>query len=124
MSNVSRCRFDFFLVSVSLLDQFAADALNSVLPIPPTLLRVLRVFRVLRIVRLLKGAKGLRDLLMTMVYSFPALLNVGSLLSLVVFMCTPNIQTASATTRARTAVDGTAQIRCPRHEYVLIRDAR
>ena len=37
--------------------------------------------------RLLKGAKGLRDLLMTMVFSFPALLNVGSLLFLVVFMC-------------------------------------
>jgi len=41
---------------------------------------------VLRIVRLLKSAKGLRDLLMTMVYSAPALVNVGSLLFLVVFI--------------------------------------
>ena len=40
----------------------------------------------LRIVRLLKSAKGLRDLLMTMVYSAPALVNVGSLLFLVVFI--------------------------------------
>ena len=37
-------------------------------------------------VRLLKGAKGLRDLLMTMVYSAPALVSVGSLLFLVVFI--------------------------------------
>ena len=58
---------------VSLVDQFFAELLQAVLPVPPTLLRVLRVFRVLRIVRLLKSAKGLRDLLMTMVYPVPAL---------------------------------------------------
>ena len=33
-----------------------------------------------------KRAKGLRDLLMTMVISFPALINVGSLLGLLIFM--------------------------------------
>ena len=82
----SWCRFDFFLVVVSLVDQFFAELLQTILPVPPTLLRVLRVFRVLRIVRLLKSAKGLRDLLMTMVYSIPALINVGSLLFLVFFI--------------------------------------
>ena len=61
------CQFDFFLVTTSLLDQFAAELLAQVLPLPPMLLRVLRVFRVLRILRLLKGAKGVRDLIMTMV---------------------------------------------------------
>ena len=52
------------------------------------LLRVLRVVRILRILRLLKDkrAKGLRDLLMTMVLSFPSLINVGSLLGLLLFM--------------------------------------
>ena len=50
------CRFDFFLVCTSLLDQFAAELLASVLPLPPMLLRVLRVIRILRILRLLKGA--------------------------------------------------------------------
>ena len=44
------------------------------------LLRILRIFRILRILRLLKGAKGVKDLIMTMVLSFPALLNVASLL--------------------------------------------
>ena len=47
---------------------------------------MLRVFRVLRILRLLKGAKGVRDLLMTLVLSFPALVNVFGLLALCMFI--------------------------------------
>ena len=73
-------------MTTSLLDQFAAELLATFLPIPPMLLRVLRVFRVLRILRLLKGAKGVKNLLMTMVLSFPSLINVCSLLGLVLFM--------------------------------------
>ena len=80
------CRFDFFLVSTSLLDQFAAELLANVLPLPPMLLRVLRILRILRILRLLKGAKELRNLIVTMVLSFPALVNVGAMLGLVVFI--------------------------------------
>ena len=79
------CRFDFFLVCTSLLDTFAEE-LTSLLPVPPMMLRVLRIFRILRIMRLLKGAKGLRDLIITMVLSFPSLLNVGSLLALIIYM--------------------------------------
>ena len=56
------------------------------LPVPPTVLRLLRVARVLRILRLLKNLKGLRDLLMTLVFAFPALINVGTLLGLVIFI--------------------------------------
>ena len=80
------CRFDFFLVCTSLLDQFASELLAAVLPMPPMLLRVLRILRILRILRLLKGAKELRDLIVTMVLSFPSLLNVGSLLALIIFI--------------------------------------
>jgi hypothetical protein len=58
----------------------------QVLPLPPMLLRVLRILRILRILRLLKGAKELRNLLVTMILSFPSLLNVGSMLALVVFI--------------------------------------
>ena len=83
------CRFDFFLVCTSLADQFASDLLMTVLPVPPTILRVMRVARVLRILRLLKNLKGLRDLVMTLVFAFPGLLNVGALLSLVIFMYAP-----------------------------------
>ena len=46
------CRFDFTLVTCSLLDQFATDI---VLPFPPMMLRIVRVARILRIMRLLKG---------------------------------------------------------------------
>ena len=80
------CRFDFFLVCASLVDQFATELLAQILPMPPMLLRVLRVFRILRILRLLKGAKELRNLLVTMMLSFPALINVGSLTAVVVFI--------------------------------------
>ena len=80
------CQFDFFLVCTSLVDQFATELLAAVLPLPPMLLRVLRVFRILRILRLLKGAKELRNLIVTMILSFPSLLNVGSMLCLVTFI--------------------------------------
>ena len=80
------CRFDFFLVCTALVDDFVEQDLRAVMPLPPYLLRVLRVFRVLRILRLLKGAKGLRNLIVTMVLSFPSLINVGSLLCLVIFI--------------------------------------
>ena len=53
---------NFFLVVMSLLDQFAADFLERFLPIPPMLLRVVRIARILRILRLLKNAKGLLPL--------------------------------------------------------------
>ena len=80
------CTFDFFLVCTSLLDQFASELLEQYLPIPPMLLRVMRILRILRILRLLKGAKELRDLIVTMVLSFPSLLNIGSLLALIIFI--------------------------------------
>jgi len=82
------CRFDFTLVCTSLLDQFASELLEQFLPIPPMVLRVLRVLRILRILRLLKGpgARRIRDLIMTLVISFPPLMNVGGVLTLVVFM--------------------------------------
>ena len=80
------CRFDFFLVCVSLMDQFFLELLLLFLPVPPTLLRVLRVARVLRILRLVKNLRGLRDLALTLVYAFPSLVNVGALLFVVTFI--------------------------------------
>ena len=78
-------RFDFTLVCVSLVDQFASS-LMEFLPIPPMLLRVLRLLRLLRIMRMLKSFKGLRDLLMTLVFSFPSFVNVGGLVLLFTFI--------------------------------------
>ena len=66
--------------------QFATELLAAYLPMPPMLLRVLRVIRILRILRLLKGAKELRNLIVTMVLSTPSLVNVGALLTLIVYI--------------------------------------
>ena len=84
--NDSWCRFDFFLICVSLFEQFFTELFSSLFPIPPFLLRVLRVFRILRILRLLKGAKDLRNLIVTLILSFPALMNIAGLLTLVIFI--------------------------------------
>ena len=79
-------RFDFALVCMALADQFAEDLLSKYMPLPPMLPRVMRIFRILRILRLLRHAKGLRDLIVTMILSFPSLLNVASLLALIIFI--------------------------------------
>ena len=76
------CRFDFLLVALTLLDQIGSD----LLPVPPTFLRVMRVVRILRILRILKGAKQLRTLVVTLLLSFPALINVAGLLLVAVFI--------------------------------------
>ena len=52
----------------------------------PGLLRVVRVFRLGRLLRFFDGAKGIRQLLFTIVKSAPALLNIGTLLFLIMFI--------------------------------------
>lgn len=79
-------RFDFFLVWMTLIDTYFADILDEYLPVPPMFLRVMRVARVMRILRLLKRFKRLRDLIKTAILSFPSLINIGALLSVVTFI--------------------------------------
>ena len=137
------CRFDFFLVCTTLIDQYGSKLLEF-LPFPPMLFRVLRIFRILRILRILKDkrAKGLRDLLMTMMISFPALINVGSLLALLIFMFaarllplpshsiyshpTPSTATArsSAPEYRRYAVLGVQLFTFVRHDEEILTDDR
>lgn len=52
----------------------------------PSLLRVFRVARMARLLRVLQFAKGIRQLLVALIISLPALLNVGTLLFLVIFI--------------------------------------
>lgn len=54
--------------------------------ITPSLFRVARVFRIGRLLRFYKGAKGIRRLLFALIISLPALLNIGALLFLVMFI--------------------------------------
>ena len=51
--------------------------------ISATYLSIIRVFRVARIFRLIPKAKGLKKLFQTLLYSLPALTNVGAVLFLV-----------------------------------------
>lgn len=77
--------FDFILVMSSIIGIVMQDMLDKVL-ISPTLLRVVRVFRIGRILRLIKAASGIRKLLFALMISLPALLNIGMLLFLVIFI--------------------------------------
>ena len=66
-----------------------APATNEIIEkyfVSPTLLRVVRVFRVGRILRLVKSAKGIRTLLFSLAVSLPALVNIGLLLFLIMFI--------------------------------------
>ena len=60
--------------------------MNTAVTISPTLLRAVRVVRVGRVLRLVKGARGIRTLLFALIISMPALLNIGLLLFLVIFI--------------------------------------
>ena len=77
--------FDFFVVLMSLASLFLSDLIEKYF-VSPTLLRVVRVVKVGRVLRLIKGAKGIRTLLFSLVMSLPALLNIGLLLFLVMFI--------------------------------------
>ncbi|CAF4705492.1 unnamed protein product [Rotaria sp. Silwood1] len=77
--------FDFIIVIASILGQTLGEIMAQFF-VHPTLLRVIRVARVGRVLRLVKGAKGIRTLLFALVVSMPALLNIGLLLFLVMFI--------------------------------------
>eukprot|EP00050_Salpingoeca_kvevrii_P002109 m.186932 g.186932 ORF g.186932 m.186932 type:complete len:1593 (-) comp10537_c4_seq1:430-5208(-) len=78
-------RFDFAIVIVSVIG-LIMDIVAASLPVNPTALRILRIFRVIRVLRIAKSAKQIRTLFLTLLLSLPALLNVGTLLLLIVFI--------------------------------------
>ena len=77
--------FDFGVVMMSLASLFLSDLIEKYF-VSPTLLRVVRVVKVGRILRLIKSARGIRTLLFSLIMSLPALLNIGLLLFLVMFI--------------------------------------
>lgn len=78
--------FDFVIVIFSILGLAFENFIKRYLSISPTVLRVVRVARVGRVLRLVKGAKGIRTLLFALAISLPALVNIGLLLFLVIFI--------------------------------------
>ncbi|XP_033633746.1 sodium channel protein 1 brain-like isoform X2 [Asterias rubens] len=77
--------FDFIVVTFSLLGILLDDVLSSSF-INPTILRVFRLIRIGRILRLIKSAKGIRKLLFALAVSMPALVNIGALLFMIIFI--------------------------------------
>ena len=80
MADASLYHQPSIIVGLAMADVFAN------LFVSPTLLRVVRVFRVGRVLRLVKSAKGIRTLLFSLAVSMPALINIGLLLFLVMFI--------------------------------------
>jgi hypothetical protein len=78
--------FDLFIVLISIFGVAFEQVLQHILFFSPTILRVMRVIRVGRILRLVKGARGIRTLLFALAVSLPALVNIGLLLFLVIFI--------------------------------------
>lgn len=79
----AEAKYVFFLhASGAVLDEMRAH--DTV--VNPSLLRVLRIFRIARLLRLLEFAKGIRQLLMALMISLPALFNIGTLLFVIIFI--------------------------------------
>lgn len=60
--------------------------MNVILSVTPSVLRVARVLRIGRLLRYFNSAKGIRRLLVALVISLPALVNIGALLFLILFI--------------------------------------
>ena len=71
----------FYIVTGIIVGDLISDSF-----IDPTLLRVVRVFRIGRVLRLVKAAKGIRKLLFALIISLPALINIGALLLLIMYI--------------------------------------
>ncbi|KAK3600469.1 hypothetical protein CHS0354_013028 [Potamilus streckersoni] len=77
--------FDIIIVLLSIMGIILDDLLSNAI-VSPTILRVVRIFRIGRILRLIRAAKGIRKLLFALIISLPALINVGALLALVMYI--------------------------------------
>lgn len=79
-------KFDFFVVSASILDlavEYAFKGSNTAFLKSFQIFRVLRVLRVTRVLRLVKSLRGLEKLIQTLRWSLDALMNVMILLMLI-----------------------------------------
>uniref|UniRef100_A0A8C5IIH4 Sodium channel protein n=1 Tax=Junco hyemalis TaxID=40217 RepID=A0A8C5IIH4_JUNHY len=73
--------FDFSVVILSIVISEAFQSFFS-----PTVLRTLRLARVGRVLRIVRKARGIRTLLFALLMSLPALVNIGLLLFLIMFI--------------------------------------
>ncbi|NXW73793.1 SCN5A protein, partial [Hirundo rustica] len=76
--------FDFSVVVLSIVSLGVSEVFQSFFS--PTVLRTLRLARIGRILRIIRKAKGIRTLLFALLMSLPALVNIGLLLFLIMFI--------------------------------------
>ncbi|NXM76434.1 SCN5A protein, partial [Serilophus lunatus] len=76
--------FDFSVVIFSIVSIGVSEVFKSFFS--PTVLRTLRLARIGRILRLVRKARGIRTLLFALLMSLPALVNIGLLLFLIMFI--------------------------------------
>ncbi|XP_051624211.1 sodium channel protein type 5 subunit alpha-like [Manacus candei] len=76
--------FDLSVVVLSIVSIGVSEAFKKF--ISPTLLRTIRLVRIGRILRLVRKARGLQTLLFALLMSLPALVNIGLLLFLIMFI--------------------------------------
>ncbi|NXO08536.1 SCN5A protein, partial [Oriolus oriolus] len=76
--------FDFGVVVLSIVSLGVSEVFRSFFS--PTVLRTLRLARIGRILRIIRKAKGIRTLLFALLMSLPALVNIGLLLFLIMFI--------------------------------------
>ncbi|NXK57591.1 SCN5A protein, partial [Sylvietta virens] len=76
--------FDFSVVVLSIVSLGVSEAFKSFFS--PTVLRTLRLARIGRILRIIRKARGIRTLLFALLMSLPALVNIGLLLFLIMFI--------------------------------------
>jgi hypothetical protein len=78
--------FDFIILMLCLCELIFEKIIKTYLVVSPTILKSVRVLRVGRILRLIEVTRGIRALLFALVVSLPALVNIGLLLFLVIFI--------------------------------------
>ncbi|NXC99364.1 SCN5A protein, partial [Certhia familiaris] len=76
--------FDFSVVVLSIVSLGVSEVFRSFFS--PTVLRTLRLARIGRVLRIIHKAKGIRTLLFALLMSLPALVNIGLLLFLIMFI--------------------------------------
>ena len=78
--------FDLVIITLSIVATVFESYVKNFLTFSPTVLRIIRIVRVGRVLRLIKGARGIRTLLFALAISMPALVNIGLLLFLIIFI--------------------------------------
>ena len=78
--------FDFVILIFSIIGLPFENFIKNYFSVSPTLLRVIRLARFGRVLRLFKATKGIRTILFALITSLPALLNIGLLLFLIIFI--------------------------------------